>query len=71
MDKFSMTPQQLQILDFLKAHFKKHRVMPTVREITTSLGFTSPAGTLEKLNGLEKKGYIERKKNEARAIRIL
>jgi repressor LexA len=71
MDKFGMTPPQLKILRYIKQFYKKNEYMPTVREITDAMGLTAPSATVEKLNSLEKKGYIERKKGEARAIRLL
>tara|TARA_R100000152_G_C6632831_1_gene79864 strand:- start:198 stop:413 length:216 start_codon:yes stop_codon:yes gene_type:complete len=71
MDKFGITPSQLKILRYLQTYYKKKAYMPTIREITSAMGFTAPSATVEKLNSLQKKGYIERKKNEARAIKIL
>jgi repressor LexA len=54
-----LTDRQRAILDFLKQRANSG-LMPTVREIGTHFGITSPNGVLCHIKALEKKGLIKR-----------
>lgn len=66
-----MTKRQRQIFDFIKRHVSKFGFPPTCAEIAESFGFTSCNAAFQHLNLIEKKGYIKRDSNVARAIRII
>lgn len=66
-----LTERQQEVLDCLKSGLKNRGYVPTVREIGTELGISSPNGVMCHLKALEKKGAIKRNANLARAIQIL
>ena len=66
-----LTKKQNQVLDFLKKSIAKNGFPPTVREIGSALGLSSPATTHAHLNTLEAKGYIKKVGSKNRAIELL
>ena len=59
------------MLDFIKNFIVSHGYPPTIREIGTALGLSSPATTYTHLSQLEKKGYIKKLDSKNRAIELL
>ncbi len=66
-----LTRKQNDVLDFLKKSIAKNGFPPTVREIGSALGLSSPATTHAHLNTLEQKGYIKKVGSKNRAIELL
>ncbi len=66
----SLTPKQLEILDFVVAFIDEHRYAPTLRETGEEFDI-SRVTVLQHLNELEEKGYIERESNVSRGIKVL
>ena len=69
MDK--LTHKQELVLDYLKRSMADKGYPPTVREIGSALGLSSPATIHAHLNTLEKKGYIKKNNSKNRAIELL
>lgn len=67
----ALTKKQAKVLQFLKDYREANSYMPTSREISEAFGFASQTAAMGYLNVLEKKGYIRRKPNAARAITII
>jgi repressor LexA len=65
----NLTPKQKEVLVFVTNFQIDHPYPPTLREIAESFGI-SPASVIERLNGLEKKGYIIRDRRMSRGIWI-
>lgn len=65
-----LTDKQKETLEVIEAYLSQHSVPPTLSELQVLLGVTSNQAVLNHLDGLEEKGYIERRKT-ARGIRIL
>lgn len=65
-----LTDRQRQVLDFIRESIDQRGVPPTVREIMARFGFTSLNSVACHFRYLEKKGYIKRDRNSARAIRL-
>jgi repressor LexA len=65
------SPRQADTLRFLVAHFKAHGYAPTFEEIAAHLGIRSRNAVNDHLDGLERKGFIQRTPMKSRAIRIL
>lgn len=63
-----LTEKQKQILDWIEDSIKNSGSAPTVRELQSKLGCSTPMGVVSHLNALEIKGYIERVDNKARGI---
>jgi repressor LexA len=67
----SLTKRQDEILNYIKEYTANNGYPPTVREIGSSLGLSSPATIHSHLNNLEKKGYIKKDDYKNRAIELL
>lgn len=66
-----LTFQQEKVYFFLLDYFQKHKRSPYIREIQVSCNFRSHKSAIDKLNSLEKKGYIKRTLNKHRNIRLI
>ena len=66
-----LTPKQNLVLDFIKRSIAKKGYPPTVREIGSALGLSSPATIHAHINSLEEKGYIKKGSSKNRAIELL
>ncbi len=65
-----LTDRQRQVLEFIDENLREKGYPPSVREIATSLGLTSPATVHNHLNTLENKGYIKRDPTKPRAMEV-
>jgi repressor LexA len=66
-----LTRRQREALDIITAHIEKRGYPPTVRELAEMLGISGPKGAKKFLDILEKKGYIERRPESSRAVRVI
>jgi repressor LexA len=65
-----LTDRQRTVYDFIRDKIVNRGYGPTVREIGTEFGISSPTGVMCHLKALEKKGLIKRSPNKARAIEL-
>lgn len=68
MIKKKLTKKQEEVLDFIKLTIEKTGNAPTVREIQSRIGCSSPMGAVSHLASLERKGYIRRIEGKKRGI---
>ena len=61
---------KLSILNFIVDHSEKYGYPPSVREICSKVGLSSPSTVHGYLARMEKEGLIERDSTKTRAIRI-
>lgn len=66
-----LTKRQGEILTYIKEYIVGHGFPPTVREIGTALGVSSPATIHAHLENLELKGFIKKDSTKNRAIELL
>ena len=66
----NLTPRQLEVYQFIREKIRSRGYGPTVREIGTEFGISSPNGVVCHLKALEKKGLITREPNMSRAIQL-
>ena len=66
-----LTPRQVDIYRFIVTFMNESGYPPTVREIGKQFEIASPNGVMCHLNALQKKGWIQRKKNLSRAIQLV
>lgn len=66
-----LTKRQEEILTFIKEYIVSNGYPPTVREIGTSLGVSSPATIHAHLTNLADKGFIKKEETKNRAIELL
>ena len=71
MSDFPLSPQQIKLFRFLKSFYKRKKYMPTYEEIRVGIKINSRSQIKRVLDKLDEKGFIERKVNASRQIRIL
>ncbi|MDD2435308.1 MAG: transcriptional repressor LexA [Bacilli bacterium] len=67
----NLTKRQDDTLTYIKKYIVSHGYPPTVREIGSALGVSSPATIQAHLNNLEDKGFIRKQESKNRAIELL
>lgn len=67
----TLTDRQRSVYEFIRDKIRNRGYGPTVREIGTQFGISSPNGVMCHLKALEKKQLISREPNMARAIQLL
>ena len=70
MKKERLTQRQNEAYEFIRGYLDRNRKPPTLQEIGEALGISSTNGVYKLLQTLEKKGWIERTKHEARGIQL-
>ena len=65
------TVKQIAVLNIIKKYIEENEISPTVREICDIAGFKSTSTVYGYLKRLEEQGYIHKKDNSARSIRII
>lgn len=70
MPKEKITKRQQQAFDFICAFTAAHGYPPSVREIGSAIGLSSPSTVHSHLHKLEEAGYIKRDPNKPRTIEI-
>ena len=66
-----LTRRQEDVLKYIKEFMVSHGYPPTIREIGSALGISSPATIHSHLKGLEDKGFIKKDGAKNRAIELL
>jgi len=66
-----LTKRQEDALNFIKTYIVSHGYPPTVREIATNIGVSSPATVQAHLDSLADKGYIKKGSNKNRTIELM
>ena len=71
MNENSLTKRQIQILEFIDSESRERGFPPSVREICTAVGLTSPSTVHAHLSSLQKLGYLRRSDpGKPRAIEV-
>lgn len=66
----NLTDRQSEVLAFVQARQRDEGMPPTLDEICTHFGFSSPNSARQHLRLIQKKGYLERIVGKPRAIRV-
>jgi len=66
-----LTSKQESLYQFIKDYIAKHRHSPYLREIQLACNIKSNKSVIDRLIALERKGYIKRKINQHRGIRLV
>lgn len=66
-----LTSSQKQVYLFISEYIAKNKYSPYLREIQQALNIKSHKSVIDKLIALERKGYIKRKINQHRGIRLV
>lgn len=67
----ALTQKQQIVLDFIDRYFGEHRLSPFIREIQLGCRISSYKSAIDRLNALERKGFIKRAANKHRGIRLI
>ncbi|NOY86991.1 MAG: transcriptional repressor LexA [Deltaproteobacteria bacterium] len=65
-----LTPKQKLVLDFIRSHIKDEGYAPSQKEIAETFGFRSLGTVQSYLVRLEKEGFLTRKWNARRGLRV-
>ncbi len=65
-----ITKRQQQIYDFIKSYQREKGYPPSVREMATAVGLSSPSTVHAHLSALEARGLIKRDKTKPRALEL-
>ena len=66
-----LTKKQQVVLEFVQRYLAEHRASPLIREIQSACQIASYKSILDRLNALERKGFIKRAPNKHRGIRLV
>lgn len=66
-----LTKRQRQVLDYIRRSVSTRGYPPSMREIGTAVGLTSPSSVSHQLSTLERKGYLRRDPNRPRAMELV
>ena len=68
--KRTLTQKQQEAFDFIQRYLAEHRIAPVIREIQAGCDIASYKSAVDRLNALERKGFIKRVPNKHRGIRL-
>jgi len=68
---YGPTKRQEEVFEFICEYQREWGKSPSVREICDYMGMASPNGCKSHLDGLERKGYIKRRRGQYRSIEVL
>lgn len=71
MNPATLTSKQQETLEFIKSHITKYGQSPTITEIAKGLSLESLRSVTQRLESLERKGFIKRDRFKHRGISIL
>ena len=71
MSNHHLTPNQEQIYQFIRQYISQNKCAPYLREIQQSCQVKSHKTVIDRLVALERKGYIKRKINQHRSIKLM
>lgn len=66
-----LTVRQRKVLEVIRSSVDRRGYPPSLREIGTAVGLTSPSSVAHQLAVLERKGYLRRDPNRPRAIEVI
>jgi len=66
-----LTERESQVLNIIVEYIKENGYGPSVREIGNIIGLKSTSSVHAHLKNLQEKGYIERKENFPRALKVI
>lgn len=66
-----ITHKQHTVLEYVQHYMAQHGRSPLIREVQAECQIASYKSTVDRLNALERKGYIRRRPNKHRGIRIV
>jgi len=65
-----VTQKQQAVLEFIRNYIAEHRQSPLIREVQLGCQIASYKSAIDRLNALERKGFIRRTPNKHRGIKL-
>ncbi|OMD25517.1 hypothetical protein BSK66_22235 [Paenibacillus odorifer] len=66
-----LTRREKDALNAINNLYDRLKYSPTVQEIADEMGLSSKSTAFRYIQGLEEKGYLERKESSPRALRVI
>lgn len=66
-----LTKRQKEVLDFVRQHVGQHGYAPTLQEIGSRFGLSSPATVYKHVEQLVQKGYLRKAPHQGRGIQLV
>ena len=66
----TLTQKQQTLYEYVTRYLSEHRQSPLIREIQAACQIVSYKSAVDRLNALERKGFIKRVPNKHRGIRL-
>lgn len=67
----NLNPNQKTIYLFLREYISRNKFSPYLREIQQGCNISSHKTVIDRLTAIERKGYIKRKINQHRGIKLI
>ena len=71
MKTTSLTPKQIETLEFIRTYTAKNGAAPTLKEIASALNLDSLRSVTQRIEALERKGFIRRDRFQHRSLSIV
>ena len=71
MAKLTLTQKQQTVFGFIQRYIAEHQQSPLIREVQEGCQIASYKSAIDRLNALERKGYIKRAPNKHRGITLV
>lgn len=70
MAEINLTIGQRRVYEYISSYIEQNKQSPYLREIQGACQISSHKGVIDRLVALERKGYIKRKLNKHRSIKL-
>lgn len=70
MGAANLTAGQKEVYEYVRSYINSNKHAPYIREIQDACHISSHKGVIDRLVALERKGYIKRKLNKHRSIKL-
>jgi repressor LexA len=70
MGTVNLTTGQKEVYEYIRSYMDRNKHAPYIREIQDACQISSHKGVIDRLVALERKGYIKRKLNKHRSIKL-
>lgn len=71
LGRVAITKQQRKVVEAIDAAIRRNGWPPTMRELSAAFGWSGPSAAIAHIRYLERKGWLVRMPNQARAMRVV
>lgn len=66
-----MTRRERELVDFIRAYLREHRISPSYEEMRAAMGLASKGGITRMLDQLEHQGVVFRLRHRTRSVQLV